>query len=151
MGILQELLSPASGVITPVVNKLLDFIPDPTAKAQAEAAAYKEAADRAQQLNLAQLDVNKAEAQSGSVFVAGWRPGAGWVCVGALALCYWPKAVALTWVWVYQSYIMLAANPMAAPPTFPDLGITDLLGLLASMLGMGGLRTFEKLKGVQTK
>ncbi|WP_049974161.1 3TM-type holin [Azospirillum sp. B4] len=140
MGILQDLLSPASGIISPVVNKLLDFIPDPTARAQAEAAAYKEAADRVQQLDLAQLDVNKAEASSASVFVAGWRPFIGWVCGAALASQY----IVMPLV-VWLAGLILGH----APPAPPKLGDDQLTTILLGMLGLGGLRTLEKVKGVK--
>ncbi|MBB6251695.1 3TM-type holin [Nitrospirillum iridis] len=138
MGILQDLLSPASGVLGPVVTKLLDFIPDPTARAQAEAAAYKEAADRVQQLTLAQLEVNRTEAASNSVFVAGWRPFIGWVCGAALAYQY--IAMPLM-VWLAG---LVAGHAVVPPPTLDDQLTTVLLG----MLGLGGLRTLEKMKGV---
>ncbi|MDZ5648936.1 3TM-type holin [Nitrospirillum sp. BR 11828] len=139
MGILQDILSPASGVIAPVVTKLLDFIPDPTARAQAEAAAYKEAADRVQQLDLAQVEVNRGEAGNSSVFVAGWRPFIGWVCGAALAYQY--IAMPLL-VWVAD---LVVGHAVPRPPTLDDQLTTILLG----MLGLGGLRTLEKMKGVQ--
>ncbi|TWB20690.1 holin (3TMs family) [Nitrospirillum amazonense] len=139
MGILQDILSPASGVIGPVVTKLLNFIPDPTARAQAEAAAYKEAADRIQQLDLAQLEVNRAEAGNNSVFVAGWRPFIGWVCGAALAYQY--IAMPLL-VWVAG---LAAGHAVIQPPKLDDQLTTILLG----MLGLGGLRTLEKVKGVK--
>ncbi|WP_049974545.1 3TM-type holin [Azospirillum sp. B4] len=139
MGIVQDLLSPATGVLGPVVTKLLDFIPDPAARAQAEAAAYKEAADRMRQLDLAQMDVNKAEAASDSVFVAGWRPFIGWVCGAALAYQYIAMPVS---VWLAG---LALGHAIAPPPTLDDQLTTVLLGLL----GLGGLRTLEKVKGVK--
>lgn len=139
MGLLQDILSPATGILSPVISKVLDFIPDPTAKAQAEAAAYKEAADRAEQLATAQIDVNKAEAASDSIFVAGWRPFIGWVCGAALAYQYIAMPL---FVWLAE---LTAGRPVPAPPKLDDQLTTILLG----MLGLGGLRTFEKVKGVK--
>lgn len=102
----------------------------------------------AQALNLAQLKVNEIEAASASFWVSGWRPAAGWVCVVALALTYIPKAFVLSTFWAYQSYLILT-NPAVNLPTlapFPDLGVTDLIGLLLSLLGMAGLRSIDKAK-----
>lgn len=105
------------------------------------------------QLMLGQLEVNKAEAQHKSIFVAGWRPAVGWV--GAISLCamYIPKALVMTAFWVYQSYLVL--NPtegVVIPelPEFPDLGTGDIIGLLMSILGVGAMRSFDKMKGTQT-
>ena len=102
-------------------------------------------------LQAAQVEVNKIEAQSASLFVAGWRPAAGWVCSISLAALYIPKALVLTSVWVYQCYTVFSAwNGLGiAPsmPAFPDLGVTDVIGLLGSMLGLAGVRTIEKIKG----
>jgi hypothetical protein len=102
--------------------------------------------------DLAQIDVNKAEAQSAHLFVAGWRPAAGWVCVAALALAYIPKSLVLTMLWTWQAIVLVHAwsggQPVPVLPTFPDLGITDILGLLGAMLGVGWMRHRETLAGV---
>lgn len=104
-------------------------------------------------LQAAQIEVNKVEAANPSLFVSGWRPGAGWVCTVSLAALYIPKALVLTGVWLYQCYLIFHAwngvGAMPAVPLFPDLGVSDLIGLLGSMLGLAGVRTFEKVKGVE--
>jgi hypothetical protein len=85
-----------------------------------------------------QMEVNKAEAASGSVFVGGWRPFVGWACGSALAYTYllYPLLVWACTVWA----------PHIKPPV---LGNNEMLyELLFGMLGMGALRTFEKIKGV---
>jgi len=109
-------------------------------------------ADNGIKLQLAQIAVNAEEAKSPNWFVAGWRPGVGWVCVIALALTYIPKAVVLTVFWAYQAYITLAHPEVkiAALPAFPDLGVTDLLGLLGAILGIGAMRTVEKVKDAES-
>jgi len=124
--------------LTPVVQKLVDLIPDPNARAKAAAEAQERLLTVLSQADLAQLEVNKAEAQSGSLFVAGWRPAIGWVCAAALA---------------YQYIFRPAATGL-----FDVLGLThapvligldeNLWQLMLAMLGMGGLRSWEKLKGV---
>lgn len=96
----------------------------------------------------AQNDAGKVATVSPSFWVSGWRPGVGWVCVVALAMVYIPKAVVLTFIWTYQCVVILNAwqgSTLPALPVYPDLGVTDLVGLLMSMLGIGGLRTLEKL------
>jgi hypothetical protein len=85
-----------------------------------------------------QLDVNKEEAKNPNVFVSGWRPFIGWVCGGALAYTYLGYPL-LTWIVpMYNATLHI-----------PALGNDNMLyELLFGMLGMGGLRTFEKVKGV---
>lgn len=84
-----------------------------------------------------QLDVNKAEAGSSSVFVAGWRPFIGWVCGGA---CAW------NWIGLPIAKAGLALAGVALDLAPADL--TEMLPVLMGMLGLGALRTFEKTKGV---
>ena len=85
-----------------------------------------------------QLEVNKAEAASSSMFVAGWRPAIGWVCAAALVFQYLVRPL------VTAGFI-LAHHPLTV--TLPGLD-DNLWQLLLGMLGMGTLRTFEKTKGV---
>lgn len=114
--------------------KIVDkFIPDPEAKAKAE---LELRADLAEWDN-AQQEVNKAEAAHRSIYVAGWRPGIGWACAGALWFQYLITPIAL---WLAD----IAGHPLPKPPVLDDI----LWELMFGMLGMGGLRTYEKLKGV---
>ncbi len=84
-----------------------------------------------------QIDINKAEAASPSAFTSSWRPAIGWVCAAALAMQYILRPL-VAWVGVVTN------NPL---PTLP--GIDDnLWQLLTAMLGLSGLRTFEKVKSV---
>ncbi len=87
-----------------------------------------------------QLEVNKAEATSASVFVSGWRPFIGWVCGAALAYTYllYPLLMWAGALWF----------PAIKPPVLGNDGM--LYELLFGMLGLGALRTFEKIKGVAT-
>lgn len=91
-----------------------------------------------------QLRVNEAEARHGSLFVAGWRPAVGWVCVAALGWQCVGYPLAL-WGWSFAQ-----ARGWIPPGTaFPPALETDTLYvLLFGMLGLGGYRTFEKLRGV---
>lgn len=88
----------------------------------------------------AQLEVNKAEASSPSMFVAGWRPAVGWVCATGLASQFVVGPLA-TWG------ASLAHHPIA----YPQLDLGTLLTLLFGMLGMAGYRTYEKTNGVDDK
>ena len=102
-------------------------------------------------IRLGQIRINEAEAKSGSLFVAGWRPAIGWVAAVSLALMYIPKAVVMTYVWTRQCLHVMDGSPdimgMQIPP-FPELGAMDIIGLVMSLLGIAGMRTYEKYKGV---
>ena len=114
--------------------KVLDkFVPDPEARAKAEA----DLRNSLQAWDKAQTDVNAVEAANSNVFVSGWRPFIGWTCGLALAYQY---VLAPLVMWVVMSLGLLIEPP-------PKLDET-LWQLVFAMLGMGGLRTFEKVKGV---
>jgi hypothetical protein len=89
------------------------------------------------QLVQGQMDINKAEAASGSVFIGGWRPAIGWVCAAALACQYIARPL-LVWAGIITGHNW---------PVLPGLD-DNLWQLMLGMLGMGGLRTVEKVKGV---
>lgn len=91
-----------------------------------------------------QLEVNRAEATSGSLFVAGWRPAIGWI--GAAALGYqfllYPL---LVWVWSLLQARGVVPGDLQPPPM---LDTSALWVVLSGMLGIAGLRSVEKVKGV---
>lgn len=109
------------------------FIPDPEARAKAEEALRNALLSWDQ----GQMQVNAAEAASRSLFVAGWRPFIGWVCGATLAWQYVLVPLAL---WAAA----IGGVHLPTPPSLDDI----LWQLMFAMLGMGGLRTFEKIKGV---
>jgi len=124
--------------------KLIDkLIPDPKAKAEAmlKLKELEQAGDLAQ-LNAdlavmnAQSDINKIEAASSDRFVAGWRPFIGWVCGSALAV-----QLVLMPLGMWGS--SLAGHPVPAPKMETEL----LTTMVISMLGLGGMRSFDKMKG----
>lgn len=85
-----------------------------------------------------QLDINRAEAASPSIFVSGWRPFIGWVCGTACA-----------WNWVGLSIAKyIAVTFFAHMIDLKPADISEMMPVLMGMLGLGGLRTFEKVKGV---
>ncbi len=85
----------------------------------------------------AQIEVNKQEAASPSVFVAGWRPAIGWICGSGLAVQFIINPL-FTW----------GANLAKHPVGFPSLDMGSLMTLLLGMLGLGAMRTVEKVQGV---
>jgi len=100
-----------------------------------------------QATDLAQVDINKIEAASSSVFVSGWRPAVGWV--GVLGLVYQFLGYPLMqWGWAFGQGMDWIPRELHAPP---DLDVEQLMTLLAGLLGFGGMRTFEKHKGVASK
>lgn len=137
-----------------VINK---FIPDATEREKAQAQLTQTIQDGVQKLLEGQLEINKAEAQSSNMFVAGWRPAIGWVGATALFCYYVPYMLIVTgiWLWMTIKIVLLACTGEQGCldvhlPARPDLGVTDLLGLLGSLLGVGTMRTVEKVSGVDT-
>lgn len=125
-------------------GKILDrLVPDPAQRDAAklelfkaqQAGEFKEM-DQIFELAKGQQDINKTEAASPSLFVAGWRPAVGWVCVAALAYQYVGRPI-IGWGVSAAGYVV---------PPMP--GLDDALWqLLLGMLGLGGLRTYEKVRG----
>lgn len=91
------------------------------------------------QIDNGQIAINKEEAKHSNVFVAGWRPFIGWVCGMALAFHFI--------VFPMVMWICLIFNKVL--PNTPALDMQSLMTILGGLLGLGGLRTFEKFKGVE--
>jgi hypothetical protein len=123
-----------------VGKTLLDrFVPDPAQKAQAEMELVRMAADGELKQVIAQLEINAREAAHPSVFVAGWRPAFGWC--GAAGFVYATIIQPLLgWVAVVKGW-----------PEPPSLNIDLLWVVVTGLLGIGGLRTIEKMKNVESK
>jgi len=132
---------PILDAIFPIVGKVLDRVIPDTAAAEKAKSEMQAALIQAQvQGQLAQIDVNKAEAANANVFVSGWRPFIGWVCGTALTYQFVAAPVA-TWIATWAGYTV------PPPPMLDNM----LWELIFGMLGMGTLRTFEKVKGVASK
>ena len=131
-------------LVIPAITQVLDkVIPDPQAAADAklrvmELAQKGELAvlDADLKLALGQIEVDKAEATT-DMFRGGWRPAVGWICVAGLAYQFNLQPV-LPWV---------VALFGAQVPPLPAIDSESLMVLLTGMLGLGGLRTFERVKG----
>jgi len=125
-------------LIGPVTGLLDKFIED---KDQKNALAHEIATlaqKQAHQAQLAQVEVNKQEAQHRSIFVAGWRPFVGWVC-----------GIALAYHFVLAPIILFSVSITGIQiPELPSFNMETLTTVLLGMLGLGGLRSFEKYKGV---
>ena len=103
----------------------------------ADAAAAKLELLKLQQSGeLAQIGVNTEKAKSTSVFVAGWRPSIGWVCSTACA-----------WNWIGLPIAKLVLALTGHPLDLAPADLSEMLPVLMGMLGLGGLRTIEKLNG----
>ena len=112
------------------------FVPDPEKKREAEAEFLRMAAEGELKQVIAQLEINAREATHASVFVAGWRPAFGWC--GALGFLY---------ATIIQPLLAWGAAVKGWPAP-PALNLDLLWVVITGMLGIGGLRTMEKFKGV---
>lgn len=118
------------GPIFEIGKTLIDrFLPDPEKKREAEMEMIKMAAAGELQQVVAQLEINAREATHPSIFVAGWRPAVGWVCVAAMTFQYLVRPFLVGF--------------SVAPADMPGLD-ENLWAILTGILGIGGLRSFEK-------
>jgi len=125
-------------LIGPVANLLDKFIPDADEKAKLAHEIATLSERHAHELAKGQLEVNKAEAANRNFFVAGWRPFIGWTC-----------GVALFWHFVGVPITLFFVGWFAVEiPELPSFDMDSLMTILLGMLGLGGLRTFEKHKGM---
>lgn len=149
MGLIDFSLSDVGSLFTGIREAITgEKIKDPVevAKIELQLTALE------QRLTEGQIEVNKIEASSAHWFVASWRPAIGWVAVSALFFMYTVKAFVMTAIWTYQCYLIISTNgSFATLPLFPELGAMDILGLVGSMLGVAGMRSWEKSQGVDTK
>lgn len=117
-------------LIAPVSALLDKIIPDADERARLAFQIDTLAENHAQALALAQLEVNKQEAAHKSLFVAGWRPGIGWVCAVALGYATVVRPILSAW--------------FAMPPVETELLYPVMMGIL----GLGTMRSYEKKNGV---
>lgn len=131
-----NLIAPA---VTPIIDRLVGLIPNPNERARAREEMERELQNAINAQALGQMEINKTEAQHRTVFVAGWRPFIGWVCGSALAWSFIGQPMA-TWY--------LAAFHPEQLASVPVLETRYLFELVLALLGLGGMRTYEKYKGV---
>tara|TARA_S200002703_G_scaffold144169_1_gene137667 strand:+ start:242 stop:643 length:402 start_codon:yes stop_codon:yes gene_type:complete len=124
-------------LVQPVTGLLDKFIEDKDQKNQLAHEISTMAERHAQELAKGQLEINKAEAQSRNVFVAGWRPFIGWTCGVAMAYNYVIHPILI--------FTLAQFNYLVA---IPALDLSEMMPVLMGMLGLGSLRSFEKYKGI---
>ena len=129
------------GVLGPIVDGFLRFIPDKNKRAEAKEQMEAQMLPALTSLVQGQLAINQKEAEHGSIFVAGWRPEIGWIC-----------GIALGWNFIIQPIASWAAFLSGIDlEGMPTLDAGELSTILLGMLGLGGLRTYEKRLGVARK
>jgi|TARA_R100001163_G_C4881711_1_gene78725 hypothetical protein len=132
---IQALLPSILPAVTNVIGR---FLPeDKEAKAKAEREIEAQLTTHLAKIDLAQLEINKAEASHRSIFVAGWRPFIGWSC-----------GIALAWTYVATPILQFILANTGYLIDLPAMDMSQMMPVLMGMLGLGGLRTFEKFKGV---
>lgn len=115
-----------TGIIKPILDK---WIPDAQQRVEAEQALWKAQQD----VTIAQIEVNKIEAGSQSIFVAGWRPAVGWMC-----------CIAYGYHFILQQFLAFVLAAFGHSVALPPLDISELGILLFGMLGLGAMRSFDK-------
>ena len=124
--------------IEPVADLLGKFVPDQTEKLKLAHEIATLTEKQAHSIAMAQIEVNKVEAASNSIFKGGWRPFIGWVCGTAFAYHF-----------VLQPLLIFVMTYLGHPiPELPEFDMASLMTVLGGLLGLGGLRTFEKYKGI---
>jgi len=131
MSLISSLIGPVTGILDKV-------IPDSDMKAKLAHEIATMSDNHAQQALLSQLEINKAEAASGSLFKGGWRPFIGWT-----------SGVAFAYHFVLQPLLVFVLTASGVDlPELPEFDMSTLLTVLGGMLGIGGLRSYEKTKGL---
>lgn len=136
---------PVIGALLPIIGKVIDkVIPDVAGREAAKMEIQLKLAEQEGELvkaliqsDIAQSEVNKTEAASENIFKSGWRPAVGWICVTGLAWSVFLPVIA----W----FIRLSGVQV---PELPVLNGEILTSLTFGLLGLGGLRTYEKKSGV---
>ena len=132
---IQALLPSILPALTNIVSR---FLPgDKEARAKAEREIENQLANHLAKIDIAQLEINKTEAAHRSIFVAGWRPFIGWSC-----------GISLCWTYVCVPILQFILVQTGNVIELPSLDMSQMMPVLMGMLGLGGLRTFEKFKGV---
>lgn len=125
--------------LIPSIFSMLDkFIPDAQEKNRLANEIAVLAEKQAHEVYMAQIEVNKEDAKSASAFQSGWRPFIGWVCGIAFAYHFFLQPLILFVMGAYGHY----------PSIVPEFDMEALMTVLLGLLGLGGLRTFEKVKGI---
>lgn len=134
MGVLGIVAGPVASLLNNVIDRVF---PDKDAQAQQRAELLIKAQEIDAELAKGQLAINQAEAANPNLFVSGWRPWIGWVC-----------GVAFAYHFVLQPLLAFTMAAFGHIVPLPAFDMETLSTVLMGMLGLGGLRTIEKLKRV---
>jgi hypothetical protein len=126
-------ISAGLGLANTIIEKLF---PDKTKQEEAKAALKMADLTNEFQLFYGQIQTNIEEAKSASVFVAGWRPAVGWVCAAGFA-----------WQYFLGPLAMFTLNAFGLAVSLPALEASELMTILLGMLGLAGMRSYDKGKG----
>ncbi|WBA81559.1 MULTISPECIES: 3TM-type holin [Endozoicomonas] len=129
-------LNPMAGIAKELMGGLDGLFTSDEERAKAELSLNRQL----QQPHILQALANIEEAKHPSVFVSGWRPALGWLCVFILA-----------WTWIVRDVVIIGLMLVDKSEVVQQLPTTDtstVITLLLCLLGLGGARTIEKLKGV---
>lgn len=125
-------------LIGPVSSLLDKFIPDADERHRLAHQIATMSERHRHEVNKAQMEINKTEAAHKSLFVAGWRPALGWT---------FALGIAGNYILIPMANFALALSD--SPITIPLIDLETMMPVLIGMLGLGGMRTLEKTKGVQ--
>jgi len=126
-----------SAVLPAVTDIVGRFLPeDKEERAKAERAIKASLTEHLAKVDLAQIDVNKEEAK-GNWFQSSWRPLTGWTCAASLA-----------WTYLFQPMASFVLAQTGHLVDLPALDMSQMMPILLGMLGLGGLRSWERTKGV---
>jgi len=133
-------MDPITAIVT-VGSQLIErLFPDPAQAAEAKLKLVELQQNGDLAAIAGQMDINKVEASNASVFVSGWRPFVGWVC-----------GFGLGYVAIIEPIARFVATMTGYTGAFPAIDTTLTMQVLIGMLGMGGLRSLDKAKGVASK
>ena len=124
-------------LVQPIAGLLDKFIPDADERNRLAHEISTMAERHAHELAKAQIEVNKEEAKSSSMFVAGWRPAVGWICATGMGFNF---------ICVPLGGFICAVSGVDI--SFAPLDLSQMMPVLMGMLGLGAMRSFEKTKGV---
>ncbi len=133
MPLISNPLSSGIDLITAIVSRVW---PDKTEQQKAQLAAAMAADENFTKLMTGQMEINAAEAANSSLFVSGWRPAVGWVC-----------AFAFAWQFVALPILLFLTAILGHPIPAPQFDFGTMSTVLMGMLGLGALRSYDKVKG----
>lgn len=135
------MVAPIIAAAVPIISDLIDrFLPNSAEREKVKLEYEAKITEAITSVDMAQIEINKVEAASNSLFVAGWRPACGWV--GVFGLAYHA---------ILQPLLIFIAQGLGYNPTLPVFDTSILMTLLVGMLGMGTMRSFDKYQETDTK